>query len=203
LARAEKPLAKQAPPRTERDERLERHYREWIGNLAVAFQRLASATPAPLRDAVVARLNAVVERAKAGGLADELSRDGLARWCEWTTHRDEVLIPERVPAELVRAYLDDPKAMPFHSCGECGLLVPTDEHRHIEYFPVCPVCGGETGVLAWHHGTYAAAEAAGLGLYSEENMGKGVLAVLREAGYRPGERLSDWLTRYNAKGEKV
>jgi hypothetical protein len=36
------------------------------------------------------------------------------------------------------------------------LKVPTDRQREVEYFPVCPLCGGRTGLLAWFYALHDA-----------------------------------------------
>jgi hypothetical protein len=177
----------------------------WQGRLANLYTQveylndplnaLVLAAPEGLRAAVVARVKATASRVaaeiKAGqpSQAADLFRDGLIQWASWSQRDDDVPLPAELPAELVRVYLDDPAAMPFHECSECGLLVPTCGRRLREYFPACPVCGGQTGLQAWNHALLEAVKAVGLPWYT----GGGRLAMLIEQGYPPGQRLSDWL----------
>jgi hypothetical protein len=71
--------------------------------------------------------------------------------------------------------------------------VPTCRQRLREYFPACPVCGGRTGVDAWHGALHAAVKALGMSGSTAEWSSQGPLAVLVAQSYRPGQRLSDWL----------
>jgi hypothetical protein len=62
-----------------------------------------------------------------------------------------------MPPAVAAVYLADPFAMTFHDCQDCGFAVPRAigvdswQGRPKEpYFPRCPLCGGETGSLAFY-----------------------------------------------------
>ncbi len=96
--------------------------------------------------------------------------DGFKPWpglVTWTYHleQDEGFLPVRIPPEVIDVYLTDARAQPDHECADCGLEVPVrpcviDEksfvrnvfraptEAEIRYFPVCPCCGGVTGLSA-------------------------------------------------------
>lgn len=81
---------------------------------------------------------------------------GLRAWVSSIAWRGGKL-PECVPAELVKVYLDDPEATPLHDCETCGIAIPIrpnrlrgmeDEPEEV-YFSSCPVCGGRTGLYLY------------------------------------------------------
>lgn len=81
---------------------------------------------------------------------------GLRAWVSSIAWRGGKL-PEVVPSELINVYLADPEAVPVHDCESCGIAVPVRPHRLFgmeaepeqTYFPVCPVCGGRTGMFMY------------------------------------------------------
>jgi hypothetical protein len=81
---------------------------------------------------------------------------GLRAWVSAIARRGAKL-PECVPAELVKVYLDDPEATPLHECETCGIAIPIRPNRlrgmedepEETYFNACPVCGGRTGLYLY------------------------------------------------------
>jgi hypothetical protein len=170
----------------------------WAESLLDGAGRLVRACPKDLRGAVQKRLDAALERLLVSG-DDDGPEDQLLRWVEFAGRRDNAPIPKSLPAGLVRVYLEDESAVVSHECGECGLLVPTDNGGHSLGFTRCPACGGPTGPVAFFRAVCDAAKC--LGWEAQRRMlydGAHALDLLREAGYRDGERLSDWLKRRGA-----
>ncbi|HEY7313299.1 MAG TPA: hypothetical protein VH643_28375 [Gemmataceae bacterium] len=163
----------------------------WWHSVFEALKRIGESLPEELQEVFVQRIEQRVNEAEAGD--EDWNRDGLIRWASKTIDGDEAPLPEALPAALAKTYLDDPEALPCHECGECGLIVPTDRQRRVEYFPTCPVCGGRTGLLAWFHAIHEAVKLLPYEKASPAICGKvSALTVLIEAGYQPGTRLSDW-----------
>ena len=57
-------------------------------------------------------------------------------------------VPVALPPEVCEVYLRDEEAGPYHDCEDCGYPVPVAPGK--AYFPVCPLCGGETGYYAYY-----------------------------------------------------
>jgi hypothetical protein len=170
-------------------------YEAWIAQHYAALEQICEGTPEPLQQAVVERMQKAVRHWIEDEAAD-LQDDGLLLWAEKSLHQDAVPIPDELPAELMQAWLDDPQALPCHECGDCGLLVPTDRQRKVEYFPTCPMCGGRTGLLAWFYAIHDAVKLLPYEKAFPAICGKvSPLTVLVEAGYQVGTRLSEWIKR--------
>ena len=108
---------------------------------SAACQRFVAAAPAALREAVERSLG---DLHSAGS--------GLRAWVSTIAWRGGRL-PENIPAELIRVYLDDPEAIPLHDCENCGVAIPVRPDRlngseaepEQIYFHQCPVCAGRRG----------------------------------------------------------
>lgn len=82
--------------------------------------------------------------------------EGLRCWINDIAYRERVL-PTLIPREVLQVYLSDPEALPLHDCADCGLSVPVRPNRlygseadpEQEYFPICPACGGQTGLYCY------------------------------------------------------
>lgn len=107
---------------------LERHREE-------TRERFLAAVSPPQRPAVAALLR----RTDGPGV-------GLRAWLE-TLAGDRAVMPRALPPELIRVYLEEPRALPLHSCKGCGLAIPVapDGTSEKVFFPRCPSCGGPTG----------------------------------------------------------
>ncbi len=98
-------------------------------------------------------------------LRDEIQRtvsfihgngEGLRHWINDIAYRGGVL-PPSIPREMLLVYLVDQDALPLHDCADCGLSVPVRPNRlygsegdpEEVYFPVCPACGGRTGLYCY------------------------------------------------------
>ena len=66
-------------------------------------------------------------------------------------------MPECLPRDVVIVYLSDPESLPLHDCADCDMSTPVRPNRlygsegdpEVDYFPVCPVCGGHTGLYSY------------------------------------------------------
>jgi hypothetical protein len=175
----------------------------WVPLLESA-DRIIGGAPEDLQDAVEARIVAALQSCQRFGM--DGFDDGLLHWAEQARRRDAVPVPAVLPRALVQAYLDDPQAMPFHECGECGLQVPTDRQRQVEHFPECPVCGGRTGLLAWHRAIWDAVRLLPGQLQRQLYQGEpadspGALDLLQQAGYQLHTPLSEWVEGRRGRGE--
>ncbi len=82
--------------------------------------------------------------------------EGLRRWINDIAYRGSVM-PATIPKEVLSVYFTDPEALPLHDCSDCGLSVPVRPNRisgtegepEEDYFPCCPVCGGDTGLYCY------------------------------------------------------
>jgi len=104
------------------------------------------------------------QRAQVAALLSEPGQRGrgLRSWLRTVVGQEQSL-PERIPAELIQAYLDDGEVMPLHDCAGCGIAIPVrpnwqgyEGEPQESYFPTCPCCGERTGLYAaWSqpHGT--------------------------------------------------
>jgi hypothetical protein len=166
------------------------------------LKRLVKGSPEDLAERVDTRLAAGIDAARAaeGSLIDTLlhpNPDPLFSWAQKASGKDHPPIPDAIPSSLVAYYLDSREKLHVgDDCEMCGLVVPTyyvwDKHTTVQAFAVCPACGGRTGFCAFSAARSAACWAAGLGF---DGWAAGLPALVAN-GYRPGERLDDWLARW-------
>jgi hypothetical protein len=184
---------------TEEERQRQEEFCAWWHSLVEVLRKICDILPEDLQEAFVNRIERHVDRLNEDKSVS-WSEDGLFQWADKTLREDSPPIADALPVALVKAYLADPGALPCHECGDCGLIVPTDRQRKVEYFPTCPVCGGRTGLLAWFYTIHDAVKLLPYEKAFPAMCGKvRPLTVLVEAGYQVGTRLSEWIIRLPRK----